>query len=206
MRVTGFHGTPLMTFDLRKVELTPLEQRKLTFDSHVMVTELQSSGEKKVNNNSQFRFPWKHVKKTTWLWRFWKASGGAGRLCSRYLDNGQHGRRLQGHGDQSPSGRSTTTSTLEVTSRSTSTKHSPVGPVEVLMVHTVICGWRRSQCSRLWLIWTPSGRTWWSWRRATSPTCDPRTRYANTHTNVYLCLLQIKYVIKVNPKNVINHS
>ncbi|XP_077963242.1 coiled-coil domain-containing protein 90B, mitochondrial isoform X1 [Gasterosteus aculeatus] len=39
-----FHGTPLMTFDLRKVELTPLEQRKLTFDSHVMVTELQSSG------------------------------------------------------------------------------------------------------------------------------------------------------------------
>ncbi|XP_037322840.1 coiled-coil domain-containing protein 90B, mitochondrial isoform X2 [Pungitius pungitius] len=39
-----FHGTPSMTFDLRKVELTPLEQRKLTFDSHVMVTELQTSG------------------------------------------------------------------------------------------------------------------------------------------------------------------
>ncbi|KAM8899072.1 coiled-coil domain-containing protein 90B, mitochondrial isoform 2-T2 [Spinachia spinachia] len=39
-----FHRTPMMTFDLRKVELTPLEQRKLTFDSHVMVTELQSSG------------------------------------------------------------------------------------------------------------------------------------------------------------------
>lgn len=44
--VTDFHvGAPVATFDLRKVELTPLEQRKLTFDSHVMVTELESSGE-----------------------------------------------------------------------------------------------------------------------------------------------------------------
>nr|XP_020479983.1 coiled-coil domain-containing protein 90B, mitochondrial isoform X2 [Monopterus albus] len=33
-----------MNFDLRKVDLTPLEQRKLTFDSHNMVTELESSG------------------------------------------------------------------------------------------------------------------------------------------------------------------
>lgn len=42
----GLHvGAPLTTFDVRKVELTPLEQRKLTFDSHAMVTELQSSGE-----------------------------------------------------------------------------------------------------------------------------------------------------------------
>ncbi|KAG7237523.1 hypothetical protein INR49_032272 [Caranx melampygus] len=35
---------PLVTFDLRKVELVPLEQRKLTFDSHTMVTELESNG------------------------------------------------------------------------------------------------------------------------------------------------------------------
>lgn len=35
---------PVMNFDLRKVDLTPLEQRKLTFDSHNMVTELESSG------------------------------------------------------------------------------------------------------------------------------------------------------------------
>ncbi|TKS83390.1 Coiled-coil domain-containing protein 90B, mitochondrial [Collichthys lucidus] len=35
---------PVATFDLRKIELTPLEQRKLTFDSHNMVTELESSG------------------------------------------------------------------------------------------------------------------------------------------------------------------
>ncbi|XP_041835370.1 coiled-coil domain-containing protein 90B, mitochondrial isoform X2 [Melanotaenia boesemani] len=35
---------PLATFDLRKVELTPLEQRKLTFDSHAVVTELENSG------------------------------------------------------------------------------------------------------------------------------------------------------------------
>ncbi|TNN48232.1 Coiled-coil domain-containing protein 90B, mitochondrial [Liparis tanakae] len=41
----GFHTTaPVMTFDLRKVELMPLEQRKLTFDSHTMATELESSG------------------------------------------------------------------------------------------------------------------------------------------------------------------
>lgn len=41
----GFHvGTPSASFDLRKVELTPLEQRKLTFDSHVMVTQLENSG------------------------------------------------------------------------------------------------------------------------------------------------------------------
>ncbi|XP_012711919.2 coiled-coil domain-containing protein 90B, mitochondrial isoform X1 [Fundulus heteroclitus] len=41
----GFHvGTPSATFDLRKVELMPLEQRKLTFDSHAMVTELERSG------------------------------------------------------------------------------------------------------------------------------------------------------------------
>lgn len=42
----GLHvGAPLTTFDVRKVELMPLEQRKLTFDSHAMVTELKSSGE-----------------------------------------------------------------------------------------------------------------------------------------------------------------
>ncbi|TDH05373.1 hypothetical protein EPR50_G00142910 [Perca flavescens] len=41
----GFHvTTPAATFDLRRVELTPLEQRKLTFDSHTMVTELEGSG------------------------------------------------------------------------------------------------------------------------------------------------------------------
>ncbi|XP_040908290.1 coiled-coil domain-containing protein 90B, mitochondrial isoform X1 [Toxotes jaculatrix] len=44
-----FHVTaPVMTFDLRKVELKPLEQRKLTFDSHAMVTELESSGFEKL--------------------------------------------------------------------------------------------------------------------------------------------------------------
>lgn len=35
----------MMTFNLRKVELMPLEQRKLTFDSHGMAMELESSGE-----------------------------------------------------------------------------------------------------------------------------------------------------------------
>ncbi|XP_062289350.1 coiled-coil domain-containing protein 90B, mitochondrial isoform X2 [Scomber scombrus] len=42
---TDFHvGAATSTFDVRKVELTPLEQRKLTFDSHAMVTELEISG------------------------------------------------------------------------------------------------------------------------------------------------------------------
>lgn len=45
--VIDFHLTvPVVTFNLRKVELTPLEQRKLTFDSHTMVTELESCGER----------------------------------------------------------------------------------------------------------------------------------------------------------------
>ncbi|KAM4620112.1 coiled-coil domain-containing protein 90B, mitochondrial isoform 2-T2 [Polymixia lowei] len=40
-----FHvGLPAATYTLRKVELTPLEQRKLTFDSHAMVIELENSG------------------------------------------------------------------------------------------------------------------------------------------------------------------
>ncbi|XP_029923942.1 coiled-coil domain-containing protein 90B, mitochondrial isoform X1 [Myripristis murdjan] len=37
-------GSSLWTFNMRKVELTPLEQRKLTFDSHAVVTELEKSG------------------------------------------------------------------------------------------------------------------------------------------------------------------
>lgn len=45
-----FHITvPVGTVNLRKVELTPLEQRKLTFDSHTMVTDLESCGEKIVH-------------------------------------------------------------------------------------------------------------------------------------------------------------
>uniref|UniRef100_H2SG79 Coiled-coil domain containing 90B n=1 Tax=Takifugu rubripes TaxID=31033 RepID=H2SG79_TAKRU len=45
MHTIDFHMTvPAVTFNLRKVELTPLEQRKLTFDSHTMVTELESRG------------------------------------------------------------------------------------------------------------------------------------------------------------------
>lgn len=43
----GLHVTAAsLTFNLRKVELTPLEQRKLTFDSHAMVSELQRNGGK----------------------------------------------------------------------------------------------------------------------------------------------------------------
>ncbi|CAM4668408.1 unnamed protein product [Leuciscus chuanchicus] len=41
----GLHKTTAFkTYDVRKVELTPLEQRKLTFDSHALVKELESSG------------------------------------------------------------------------------------------------------------------------------------------------------------------
>lgn len=42
---SGLHKTTAFkTYDVRKVELTPLEQRKLTFDSHALVKELESSG------------------------------------------------------------------------------------------------------------------------------------------------------------------
>ncbi|KAF0022810.1 hypothetical protein F2P81_024791 [Scophthalmus maximus] len=44
LRRVGTWRAPVATFNLRRVELTPLEQRKLTFDSHAMVTELESSG------------------------------------------------------------------------------------------------------------------------------------------------------------------
>ncbi|XP_016398011.1 coiled-coil domain-containing protein 90B, mitochondrial-like [Sinocyclocheilus rhinocerous] len=41
----GFRKTTAVkTYDVRKVELTPLEQRKLTFDSHALVKELETSG------------------------------------------------------------------------------------------------------------------------------------------------------------------
>ncbi|KAG7282713.1 hypothetical protein CRUP_017639 [Coryphaenoides rupestris] len=41
----NFHaGYPKATHLLRKVELTPLEQRKLTFESDAVVTELENSG------------------------------------------------------------------------------------------------------------------------------------------------------------------
>lgn len=41
----GFQTTcSIMNYDVRKIELTPLEQRKLTFDSHALVKELESNG------------------------------------------------------------------------------------------------------------------------------------------------------------------
>ncbi|KAI5096593.1 coiled-coil domain-containing protein 90B, mitochondrial [Silurus meridionalis] len=41
----GFHVTgSRRTYDVRKVELTPLEQRKLTFDSHALVKDLEFNG------------------------------------------------------------------------------------------------------------------------------------------------------------------
>lgn len=58
MCVIDLHVTaPAVTFNLRKVELTPLEQRKLTFDSHTMVTELESSGEKNNIQNTNDKVP-----------------------------------------------------------------------------------------------------------------------------------------------------
>ncbi|XP_048838572.1 coiled-coil domain-containing protein 90B, mitochondrial [Brienomyrus brachyistius] len=43
--VKGFRRVAaLSTYDMRKVELTPLEQRKLTFDTHALVKELEANG------------------------------------------------------------------------------------------------------------------------------------------------------------------
>ncbi|XP_046894687.1 coiled-coil domain-containing protein 90B, mitochondrial [Hypomesus transpacificus] len=44
-RLRELHFTaPVAAYDMRKVELIPLEQRKLTFDSHAMVIELENNG------------------------------------------------------------------------------------------------------------------------------------------------------------------
>uniref|UniRef100_A0AAY4A5G7 Coiled-coil domain-containing protein 90B, mitochondrial n=1 Tax=Denticeps clupeoides TaxID=299321 RepID=A0AAY4A5G7_9TELE len=44
-RSDGFHATSnWRSYDMRKVELTPLEQRKLTFDTHALVKELETKG------------------------------------------------------------------------------------------------------------------------------------------------------------------
>ncbi|XP_033833932.1 coiled-coil domain-containing protein 90B, mitochondrial [Periophthalmus magnuspinnatus] len=40
----GAVGARCMTFDVRRVELMPLEQRKLTFDSHAVAMELEKHG------------------------------------------------------------------------------------------------------------------------------------------------------------------
>ncbi|XP_030638586.1 coiled-coil domain-containing protein 90B, mitochondrial [Chanos chanos] len=41
----AFHETAVLrNYDMRKVELLPLEQRKLTFDTHAVVQELESKG------------------------------------------------------------------------------------------------------------------------------------------------------------------
>ncbi|MBN3308857.1 CC90B protein, partial [Amia calva] len=37
-------ATALRSYDMRRVELTPLEQRKLTFDTHALVRDLQANG------------------------------------------------------------------------------------------------------------------------------------------------------------------
>ncbi|XP_061104494.1 coiled-coil domain-containing protein 90B, mitochondrial isoform X2 [Conger conger] len=43
--VRDIHRTSkIRTYDMRKVELTPLEQRKLTFDTHALVKELENNG------------------------------------------------------------------------------------------------------------------------------------------------------------------
>ncbi|XP_038264895.1 coiled-coil domain-containing protein 90B, mitochondrial, partial [Dermochelys coriacea] len=41
----GFVATaPVKSYDMRRVEITPLEQRKLTFDTHALVQELEVHG------------------------------------------------------------------------------------------------------------------------------------------------------------------
>lgn len=69
---TGFHvGARLTTFDLRKIELTPLEQRKLTFDSHAMAAELETSGELRngifFTVTQKIMFVWDHGVDFIWL-------------------------------------------------------------------------------------------------------------------------------------------
>lgn len=51
---------------------------------------------------------------------------------------------------------------------------------------------RKSPYSRSWPIWTPSGRTWWSWRRASSPASALKTRCGDRHHTSYLVCLYIR--------------
>lgn len=98
-------AAPLATFDLRKVDLTPLEQRKLTFDSHALVTELEASGGFCCGSGAPAGRPGSLTRLGLSLCRSGEAPGGAGGVGAGHHDLGQHGRRLQGHGDQEPPGR-----------------------------------------------------------------------------------------------------
>lgn len=45
MLLPGLAATAVRkTYDVRKVEITPLEQRKVTFDTHALVQDLEAHG------------------------------------------------------------------------------------------------------------------------------------------------------------------
>lgn len=43
-----FTTTTKEGYDMRRVDITPLEQRKLTFDTHALVQDLETHGKKRV--------------------------------------------------------------------------------------------------------------------------------------------------------------
>lgn len=184
--VTGFHVTaPVSNFNVRKVELTPLEQRKLTFDSHAMVTELENSGEETPPPSPPHSPP----------------QGGRGGaftvrperlvfsllVCVQVL---RSSRRSWSSPLWSLWPRPTWTSSTGTwwpnpTRYRTSAQVWYTNLLSIVMKLFCLTGcvcvtFRRLQCSRSWLTWTPSGRTWWSWRRASSPTCALKTPYDDT--------------------------
>uniref|UniRef100_A0ABI7ZC02 Uncharacterized protein n=1 Tax=Felis catus TaxID=9685 RepID=A0ABI7ZC02_FELCA len=49
-----FTTTTKEGYDMRRVDLTPLEQRKLTFDTHALVQDLETHGNNSTTTNGSF--------------------------------------------------------------------------------------------------------------------------------------------------------
>lgn len=57
LSLPGFAATLIRkSYDVRRVEITPLEQRKVTFDTHALVQDLEAHGKWYLINNSKENF------------------------------------------------------------------------------------------------------------------------------------------------------
>ena len=57
LSLPGFAATLIRkSYDVRRVEITPLEQRKVTFDTHALVKDLEAHGKWYLINNLKENF------------------------------------------------------------------------------------------------------------------------------------------------------
>lgn len=57
LSLPGFAATLVRkSYDVRRVEITPLEQRKVTFDTHALMQDLEAHGKWYLINNSKENF------------------------------------------------------------------------------------------------------------------------------------------------------